>query len=380
MLKQLGPRRWLARIQYRDPRTKRKRSLERIVEGSEREAKRVHAALELEASRAAEPRSRERLAAYAKSWIASRLPHLKPSVADKYANSLDRHILPVLGDLFVDVITPNDVQGYVNDRVEGGAAGHTVLNELRLLRTIAKDSVAEGLADRDWAARVKPPAVDTYTEEDPNLLTAAELAEFLSYIPVQWRPLVELMAFTGLRWGEVSALRWSDLNLQQGLVRVRRGNWKGMEVLPKTKKSRRTVPLPVGVLPRGRPPGWPEDALVFPSLEGGLHRGTPLAKVFGRAIAAIRAAREKANDQTPFPDVTPHGMRRTYNDLVRRVAAREVVKAITGHTTDTMLEHYSRVDAAEKAAATARVLEMVRPAATRSGSGADEPTDDETED
>lgn len=375
MLKQLGPRRWQVRIQFRDPRTKRKRSLERIVEGPEREARRVHAALELEASRAAEPRSRERLAAFAKSWIASRLPHLKPSVVDKYANSLDRHILPALGDLFVDVITPADVQGYVNDRVAGGAAGNTVLNELRLIRTLSKDSVAEGLADRDWAARVKPPAVGTYTEEDPNLLTAAELAEFLALVPVQWRPLVELMAFTGLRWGEVSALRWNDLDLQHGLVRVRRGNWKGMEVQPKTAKSRRTVPLPPGVLPPGRPPGWPEDALVFPSLEGGLHRGTPLTKVFNRTLAAVRAARLKAQNEQAFPEVGPHGMRRTYNDLVRRVAAREVVKAITGHTTDTMLEHYSRVDAAEKAAATARVLEMVRPQVVRSGSGADDDDD-----
>jgi integrase len=380
MLKQLGPRRWLARVQYRDPRTKRKRSLERIVEGPEREARRVHAALEAEAKQAAAPRSREKLAAYARSWIASRLPHLKPSVADKYAGSLDRHIVPALGDLPVDMITPADVQGYVNDRVAAGAAGNTVLNELRLLRTMSKDSQAEGQADIDWAARVKPPTVDTYTEEDPNLLTAAELAEFLDQVPGQWRRLVELMAFTGLRWGEVSALRWSDVDLQHGAVLIRRGNWKGMEVLPKTARSRRTVPLPPGLLPAERPADVKPDALLFPSKEGTLHRGTPLTKVFLRTLAKVRAVRTEAQDDRAFPEVTPHGMRRTYNNLVRQVANREVVKAITGHTTDAMLEHYSQVGPAEKTAATARVLELVRPQVVRSGSGADDRSGDDDDD
>jgi integrase len=188
------------------------------------------------------------------------------------------------------------------------------------------------------------------------------------------------MAFTGLRWGEVSALRWSDVDLQHGAVLIRRGNWKGMEVLPKTARSRRTVPLPPGLLPAERPADVKPDALLFPSKEGTLHRGTPLTKVFLRTLTKVRAARTEAQDYRAFPEVTPHGMRRTYNNLVRQVANREVVKAITGHTTDAMLEHYSQVGPAEKTAATARVLELVRPQVVRSGSGADDRSGDDDDD
>jgi integrase len=56
--------------------------------------------------------------------------------------------------------------------------------------------------------------------------------------------------------------------------------------------------------------------------------------------------------------LTAHGLRRTFNDLARRVSNREVVMAITGHTTDRMFEHYSLVDAAEKQAVSVRLLEL----------------------
>ena len=46
--------------------------------------------------------------------------------------------------------------------------------------------------------------------------------------------------------------------------------------------------------------------------------------------------------------VTAHGLRRTFNDLGRKLTSREVLKSITGHVTDTMVEHYSFVAHGEK--------------------------------
>jgi integrase len=358
-IEQVGPKKWKVRVQYRDPRTGRSRSLEKVVSGPRRAAADKEAELRGEAKRAGERKPRQKLRTYATSWIGSRQGSLKPSVARKYATSLDLHVLPALGDFFVDAIQPSDVQSYVADRTEAGAGGNTVLNELRLIRTIARDSVAEGAAARNWADRVKPPDVEGYTDDAPNMLTAAELAKMLSAVPPQWRLLVGMMAFTGLRWGEVSALRWGDINLHLREIRVSRGNWKGMEVLPKTKKSRRKVPIPeemLAVLASEEQRATP-GSLLFPARGRELHRGTPLRRVLSEAC-------EKAG----IPRVTPHGLRRTFNDLLRRVADKQVAKAIIGHVTDEMHGHYSRIDRAEKAEATKRVLELVS-----SGNAAGEP-------
>jgi integrase len=83
--------------------------------------------------------------------------------------------------------------------------------------------------------------------------------------------------------------------------------------------------------------------------------GTPLLGeekgALTRALRAVGITRR----------VTVHGMRHTANDLLRRVASAEVTRAITGHVTERMTEHYSHVDAGEKRVAASRVLAMLGP-------------------
>ena len=57
--------------------------------------------------------------------------------------------------------------------------------------------------------------------------------------------------------------------------------------------------------------------------------------------------------------ITPHGLRHTANDLLRRCAAGDVVRAITGHATEAMTHHYSHVDEAEKLEAQRRAFAVV---------------------
>ena len=90
--------------------------------------------------------------------------------------------------------------------------------------------------------------------------------------------------------------------------------------------------------------GW-----IFPTERGTLHKGTPLGKVLQQAVdrAGLKLR------------LTPHGLRRTFNDLARRVASSMVVRAITGHVTETMTEHYSVIDAGEKKAVQDAVVALV---------------------
>ncbi len=362
-IKQLGPRKFHLRVQWRDPKTGRKRSAEEVFEGNARAAKAREAEMRADAKVAGERRPRLRLAAFASSWMLARAPRLKPSVIRRYAAALDGHVLPALGDHYLDMLERDDVQAYVAARTIAGAAGNTVLNELRLLRSMARDAAADGHCPKNWADRVTPPQVRRWTEERPNIMTAEQLAAVLLEIPLRWRAIVTLAAFTGLRWGELSALRWGDLDETMGSIKVRRANWRGQVVAVKTAGSSRTVPLPspVALMLAASGRGRPGDYL-FTNKMGGLHKGYPLVKVM---VTACKAA--------GVPYTTPHGLRRTFNNLARQVAAAQVVKSITGHTTDAMLEHYSMVGIAEKSEATRMVMQLV--AATKPGES-DEPDDD----
>ncbi|MDQ3276600.1 MAG: site-specific integrase [Actinomycetota bacterium] len=350
-LKLLGPNRWEIRAQARDPRTGRKIGRSAIFEGTKRAALRrqaeIHAELRAEGSR----QRRIQMRAFARTWLASRAVGdrpLKPSVVTKYGSNLDHMILPAIGDLYVDAIVPSDIRNLIV-KLGQDYAENTVLNVLKLLRTMAKDALAEGLTTRDFCARVTAPTPEGYTDEDPNLLTAAELGRLFTAIPRRWLALFILLAYTGMRWGEVSGLKWEDVNTDEGEIKIKRNNWRGIEVAPKTSRSKRPVPLPrevvelLGAQPRG---------LVFPTEKGkrkGLaRRSNPMRQVLDKACAAASVTR-----------ITTHGLRRTFNNLSRTVADRLVVMSIVGHATEQMHSHYSHISLEEKTAAQDAVRRLV---------------------
>ena len=150
---------------------------------------------------------------------------------------------------------------------------------------------------------------------------------------------------------------WDDVDFRRGVIHIRRNNWRGKLGAPKTPASRRTVPMceQLASILRGhrqrmiaaQHPGLARG-IVFPTQRGTLHKGTPMGAVLRRALA------------TAGVDVhlTTHGLRRTFNDLARRVATGQVVRAIVGHTTEAMTGHYSVIDNGEKHAVQAAVIHL----------------------
>ncbi len=177
-----------------------------------------------------------------------------------------------------------------------------------------------------------------------------------------WYAAVLLDVIAGLRWGELSALRWEDIDEQEGVIKVRRGNDKGREVSSTKTGDDEDEPKLVPLLPivadvlrerraqmlreqhPGIAAGW-----IFPTAKGTLHKGTPLRPVLDRACSACGTKRR----------ITTHGLRHVANDLLRRVADGEVVRAIIGHSTPQMTHHYSHVDAGEKMLAAKGALALI---------------------
>lgn len=343
-IKKLGPNKYQVRVKRIEQKTGRQRNRKATVHGTKADAIAKRDALRGELRSTRMQPQRIRLDEFAAQWLEQRVGSLKPSTARRYGYSLDK-IIPILGDVYVDALSPADVRKYVNKRTKQ-AKGYTVLNELRCLRTMAKDSVADGYAIADWCSRVKAPKVSRYTRKRPNLLDGEQFAEVINCIPVQWRGLVLFIATTGLRWGEASALHWEDVRFKSGEAIIVHNNDRGRLVTVKTDSSYRTVP----VLPEVAAM-WGlrhSSGLVFPTRKGALHKGTPLRRV-------LTAACKKAD----VPRVTTHGLRRTFNNLARQKTSREVLKSITGHVTDAMVEHYSFVGASEKSKASRAVAKSM---------------------
>ncbi len=357
-IKPLAGGRYEVRVAERDP-DGRKHERRRIVEGKRRdavdEAERQRAELHAELY-PAEASPVMTLGAYAALWLKRRVPRLKPSTTAKYINDLERHILPVLGETRLDELRPSHVQAMLDaDR----GAPMSRRNRLRLLATMAKDALVDELIRIDWTLRVTVRVDDAYTEDQPNCLTDEELGRLLDAIPEYWLDLVTVLAFTGLRFGEVSALHWDAIDLERGTLKVVHTNWKGTLLPPKTRKGRRTVALDDDVIAilrnrrqrmiAKRQPGLARG-LVFPTQDGELHKGTPLRPVLQRAS-------ERAGIDSRL---TTHGLRRTFNDLARRYVKGVVLRSVLGHSDERMTDHYSNVGLEEKRAVSTAVVKAVR--------------------
>jgi integrase len=344
------------RVTWIDPKTGKKKDQKKVIAAAstaEASSKREFLRAQLLTS-GTTPRQRLRLGEYASSWMRGKIPTLKPSTRDKYASMLDRHVLPALGDHYVDVISPQEV---ILWRDAQHAKASTVNSRLRLLRAMLRDAQADLGLPRDPCARVRA------LPEDPpvgNRLKPEDLQRVLAYLRANepgWYPLFLTMALTGARFGEVSALQWDDIDEDAEVVWIRRSQWQGRVGTTKTGKVR-DVPLPPPLqavlkqhrrrLVRNQAPGLSEG-LVFPSRVGTYRRNASLRKPLERALQA-------AGISDRF---TLHGFRRTWNNLLRQVASGAITRSMIGHETEEMFLHYSHIERDEKHSAVERALALV---------------------
>lgn len=254
---------------------------------------------------------------------------------DQYRGDLMRYVVPFFHGprrRTVAQVTPRDVANFIGWLCDERAQGERAAEERRLeLRRAGKDAEAdrvtvepfvladatvrrivaslrsclatamhEGLIRSNPTAGASLPARDAVraaesgddAEPDRRALSRAELAALLMVVSEPYRPLVRLLASTGVRISEALALRWQDLRLDgsRPCVRVRRAYVKGRFVPPKSKHGRRDVPLDhalVVELRKARKASeWPgDDDLAFCTPDGKpLHDRNLSARVLKPAV------------------------------------------------------------------------------------------------
>ena len=222
---------------------------------------------------------RLRVGEYAKHWIESKAPTVDPGTAERYAAALEDHVLPALGLLFYNQLTALDVQKWVNAERRKGYRAETIKGWFRVLRTMTRDAMEPLNLPRDPTLRIAFPEDE---EKDDNALMPDLLGTFLlnmERLSPQHFALVAALAFTGLRFCHASALRWEDVDADNGVLRVVRKNIRG-RVGPVSRKKR------VRYHPRilelaGHYHFAPQPCAPYPrQREGESRKGDPLPSVF----------------------------------------------------------------------------------------------------
>lgn len=226
---------------------------------------------------------------WAAEWAASKA-EVRETTAERYRGVIRVHLEPRWGSRTLASITHTEVRRYVAELTAQGLAPRTVKKVVDTLGQILAAAVDARLVPHNVTDRVPLPRVE---DEEMRCLTAEEVRLLAEAIDAQYRALVLVAGFSGLRMGEMVGLRRGRVDLMRGHVDVvESGVETGSRVVfgpPKTRSGRRRVALAseaVDALGRllGRP-GAAED-LVFTSPEGGvIRRGNFTRRAFAPAIA-----------------------------------------------------------------------------------------------
>jgi integrase len=197
-------------------------------------------------------------------WLHSVRAEVSPKSHERYAEIVENFLIPELGGLLLTKLTPTHIQAAYNRWAEGGRrdgkpGGLSPLTR-RYIHTIARSALARAVEQQVLA---RNPA-DAFKKRLPKVdrpelvtLTAAQSAILLQAISktrLYWPVLIALA--TGMRRGEILALRWKNVDLQRAVIRV-------MESLEQTKRSIRFKSPKTGRTRAVTVPGFAIEALRY---------------------------------------------------------------------------------------------------------------------
>jgi integrase len=225
----------------------------------------------------------------------------RPMTWRGYEHLVRLHILPTLGRVRLAKLTPQHVQSLVTQKVrEGSLAPRTIQYMHSVLRAALNQAVRWRMVHYNAAAMVSTPPP---TRREVRVLAPGEARQLLDAARGdRLEALYSVALALGLRQGEALGLMWGDLDLESGVLRVRRASQRiphqGTQLVEtKTMRSRRTLVMPPIVISRLRAhrarqalerlaagDRWVDLDLVFPSERGTLADGPNVTHRFHKLL------------------------------------------------------------------------------------------------
>jgi integrase len=310
-----------------------------------------------------------------KEWLPAVKATIRPSTYNSYVQHVECHIAPHIGSLKLAKLTGSQVNALYAKLAESGKKdGKTGLSPMTVhhvhscLHKACKDAVRWGHLPKNPLEAADPPRkkgagakeMQTWSKEQLRAFLVAMKEERLS-------PLWHTIAMTGMRRGEAIGLRWSDVDLENARLSVRRAlipiNREVVVSAPKTAKGRRVIALDPGTvevlkgqaarqLGEQTQPGenWVDTGLVFTLENGEALDPESVSRYFRQAVK-----------QSLLPQIRLHDLRHTHATLALQAAIHpKVVSERLGHATISItLDTYSHAIPAIQEEAAALIAGLV---------------------
>ncbi len=269
---------------------------------------------------------------------------------EEYRTTLNNHLIPGLGHIRLQKLTTQQIQSFYAKKQKEGFSAHRVKTIHAVLHTALEHAkriklVGSNVSDDVELPRIEQREIQPLTPEQAQLLLQKVSEHHLE-------ALLTLALVTGMRKGEILGLRWQDIDLQKGVLQIRRtlsylAHHGFQESEPKTPKSKRKIVLPQFViesLKRHRTTQlemrlqtgatWVENDIVFSNKRGGFIVPMTLANHFAQLLQDIG-----------LPHIRFHDLRHSAATLLLSMGvSAKVVQEILGHSHfSTTMDRYSHV-------------------------------------
>jgi integrase len=308
-------------------------------------------------------------------------PVIRPTTYVSYESLIRRHIKPCLGNIPLKDLQPSQIQKFYNRKLKEGLidrrsektkrkqadknressqekpatiSARTVHYMHILISQSLEQALKENKIFRNPAKATKPPKTE---KKEARFLTPEQLTKFFESISAErWYPAFMIDLNTGMRLGELCALKWTNVDLEKGVItvkeavsRIKSGNgWVLYFHQPKSKKGLRVIPLPVQAVEvlkklRARQAAeelklkitgkYHDDGFVFTWEDGRMVEPNYLSKRFLKLIREHNLS------------VNFHGLRHSYaSALLKANVHPKVVQELLGDSTiSVVLDTYSHV-------------------------------------
>ncbi|MBI2379105.1 MAG: tyrosine-type recombinase/integrase [Deltaproteobacteria bacterium] len=321
----------------------------------------------------AEP-ERQRFSDYAERWIEAHASGVSPSTRERYVTEL-AYAVEAFGDFYVDAIDEEDVKKWRNQM---DARPATKNSRLRTLRLVLEPACRRGVLRYNPARAVKEVSDSRTQGRRGNSLRPDEFARFVrttaelsgTAFKADIGRMILTAAWTGMRMGELRAVKWEDL--RDGELFVVRAVWNRIEKETKTDDPRLVViPEPLAKilaeqrkwLMESQHPGL-VSGLIFPAdprhAKASSTRRGACELTWFRSGSVLTPALTAIAEKAGVPSVSPHSFRRTYENLLRKAGVNDLVRrSLAGWRTEDTQAIYASHDREERDGAGEALVKLV---------------------
>lgn len=191
------------------------------------------------------------VAQYLDYWLSVYKQKIRPRSYERYEQIVRLHLIPTMGKLKLDKLSPQHVQTLYMKKLEEGLSANTVLVIHGMLHKALQSAIRWNMLPFNVCDRVDIPRKVPF---EIHPLTNEQIQKFIDAVHKHPNGALFILAIaTGMRRGEIAGLKWRDINLEQCTLQVQRsltrvptsmgGGYQEAE--PKTQKSRRSIVLPI---------------------------------------------------------------------------------------------------------------------------------------